>query len=79
MNNNELKEAFEHVRDIGCIAKVHAETGDIIIQNQRRLLADGVLGPEEHPLAQPDTLIQTPLSFKEWTRQCRYRMNLVQE
>ena len=62
MNNNELKEAFEHVRDIGCIAKVHAETGDIIIQNQRRLFAEGVLGPEGHPLAQPEEVdTNTPL------------------
>ena len=33
---------------------MHDETVDIIIQDQRRLLAEGVIGPEGHPLAQPE-------------------------
>ena len=54
LNNSELMEAFKHVKDLGCIAKVHAENGDIIAENRKRLLARGVTGPEGHPLAQPE-------------------------
>ena len=56
LNNNELLEAFRHIKDIGCIAKVHAEAGAIINQNRKRLLAQGVTGPEGHPLAQPEAV-----------------------
>jgi len=54
LNNSELLEAFKHVKDLGCIAKVHAENGDIIAENQKRLLARGVTGPEGHSLAAPE-------------------------
>jgi len=53
LDNTELLEAFKHIKDIGGVAKVHAENGDIIAENQRRLLARGVTGPEGHPAAQP--------------------------
>jgi len=54
LNNSELMEAFKHIKDLGCIAKVHAENGDIIAENQKRLLARGVTGPEGHALAAPE-------------------------
>ena len=53
LENSELIEAFKHVKELGCIAKVHAENGSIISENQKNLLAHGVHGPEGHLLAQP--------------------------
>ena len=52
--NSELIEVFKHIRNMGCIAKVHAENGSIIAENQKRLLAAGVHGPEGHLLARPE-------------------------
>ena len=54
LESSELMEALKHVKDLGCIAKVHAENGNIIAENQKRLLAQGLTGPEGHPLAQTE-------------------------
>merc|ERR1719153_553890 len=53
LSNEDMMKALKHVKDLGCVAKVHAENGDIIAENRRRLLARGVTGPEGHPAAQP--------------------------
>jgi len=53
LNNAELMEAFKVIKELGGVAKVAAENGDIVAENQRRLLARGVAGPEGHPAAQP--------------------------
>ena len=44
MGNSQLLESFHHVKNLGGVAKVHAENGDIIAENQKRLLANGVTG-----------------------------------
>merc|ERR1719228_1267982 len=46
-------EAFKEVKGLGCVAKIHAENGNIIAENQKRLLSLDVTGPEGHPMAQP--------------------------
>jgi len=53
LNNVDLMEAFKEVKGLGCVAKIHAENGNIIAENQKRLLSLGVTGPEGHPMAQP--------------------------
>ena len=54
LDNKQLMEAFKHVKDLGCIAKVHAENGDMVADNEKKLLKEGIRGPEGHLLARPE-------------------------
>lgn len=51
LNDAELYNIFEHCKELGAIAQVHAENGSIIAENVKRLLAKGVNGPEGHELS----------------------------
>lgn len=46
LNDSELYEVFERCKELGAVAQVHAENGDIIVKNTAKLLAKGVTGPE---------------------------------
>ncbi|XP_029031996.1 dihydropyrimidinase isoform X1 [Osmia bicornis bicornis] len=50
----ELIEAFKACKELGAIAMVHAENGDIIAENTKRLLEAGVTGPEGHEMSRPE-------------------------
>jgi dihydropyrimidinase len=54
LRDNELIEMMEHCKKIGAIALVHAENGDIIAENCKKVLAAGVTGPEGHELSRPE-------------------------
>lgn len=57
LNDGELYETFEKCRDIGALAQVHAENGEVIAKNAAKLLMSGVTGPEGHELSRPEGLI----------------------
>ncbi|BFF89821.1 dihydropyrimidinase [Drosophila madeirensis] len=54
LNDSDLLDVFERIRQLNGVAMVHAENGDIIAKNTQRLLAEGINGPEGHELSRPE-------------------------
>ena len=53
VNDDELFASFRRVGDLGGIALVHAENGDVVAELSARLLAEGNTGPEAHAYSRP--------------------------
>ena len=54
LNDVELMEVLEALKSVGGICGVHCENGPLITAMQQRVLAQGITGPEGHPLSHPD-------------------------
>ena len=48
-----LVNSFTRARELGAIATVHAENGELVFNLQNQLYEQGLTGPEAHPLSRP--------------------------
>ena len=53
VNDDEMYQSFQRVGDLGGVALVHAENGDIVAELTAKLLAEGNRGPEAHAYSRP--------------------------
>jgi dihydropyrimidinase len=53
VNDDEMFASFTRCADLGALAMVHAENGDVVAELQKKLLAEGNTGPEAHAYSRP--------------------------
>jgi dihydropyrimidinase len=53
VDDDELYQSFLRVGDLGGIALVHAENGDVVLRLQEKYMAEGITGPEGHAFSRP--------------------------
>ena len=53
VNDDEMFASFRRVGDLGGLAMVHAENGDLVAELTAKLLAEGNSGPEGHAYSRP--------------------------
>jgi dihydropyrimidinase len=53
LNDESLVNSFTRCKELGALPTVHAENGELVLLGQKRLLSQGITGPEGHPWSRP--------------------------
>ena len=53
VNDDEMYQSFKRVGDLGGLAMVHSENGDVVAELTAKLIAEGNVGPEAHAYSRP--------------------------
>ena len=53
LRDDQLYEAFQRCKELGALAQVHAENGDVIDIQAKKLVKMGITGPEGHMMCRP--------------------------
>ncbi|XP_054913160.1 dihydropyrimidinase-related protein 5-like isoform X1 [Poeciliopsis prolifica] len=56
LRDSELFQALQHCKDIGAIARVHAENGELVAEGAKEALDLGISGPEGIEVSRPEEL-----------------------
>ncbi|CAB1420799.1 unnamed protein product [Pleuronectes platessa] len=56
LRDGELFQALQHCKDIGAIARVHAENGELVAEGAKEALDLGISGPEGIEISRPEEL-----------------------
>jgi len=54
LNDEELFNSFSRCKELGALAQVHAENGELVCQGQKKMLQLGITGPEGHVMSRPE-------------------------
>mmetsp|Transcript_1892 Transcript_1892/g.2680 ORF Transcript_1892/g.2680 Transcript_1892/m.2680 type:complete len:536 (-) Transcript_1892:75-1682(-) len=54
MYDDELLKVFRRCKELGVLAQVHAENGDMVDDGQEAMILNGIYGPEGHPMSRPE-------------------------
>jgi dihydropyrimidinase len=53
VSDEQMLQSFQRCQELGAVATVHAENGEIVWHLQQELKRQGITGPEGHPLSRP--------------------------
>ncbi|MEA2780520.1 MAG: dihydropyrimidinase [Rhodospirillaceae bacterium] len=53
VSDEQMLQSFSRCQELGALATVHAENGDLVYFLQQELLKRGITGPEGHPMSRP--------------------------
>lgn len=56
LRDSELYQALQHCKDIGAVARVHAENGELVAEGAKEALELGITGPEGIEISRPEEL-----------------------